>query len=186
MAGALTVAGTFTGNVYRKRQILEHSGAWETGLRQISGVIPPRTRIDPFIEKMHPVIKDREIPIYASGAMLSQIVPGSKHDPYANPPPTKEQWAAEDARLDALYANTLASKIWPNTKEEREWELQKNKEYAQAKEAEQQFVFRSVYRNDPLAEYYRVKAYQKLHPEAVLDEKKFATIDYEKLKHWRD
>lgn len=185
MGAALTVAGTYTGIVYRKRQIHEHSGAWETGLRQVSGILPPRTRIDPFIAPLHPVLKDREIPIYASGAMLSQIVPGGKLDPYANPIPTQEEFAKEDARLAAIYQGTLSAKLWPEVKGEREWEAKKLEAYLKGKEAESQYQYRQVYRQDPLAEYYRVKAYQKLHPEAVLDQEKFATIDYEKLKNWR-
>jgi hypothetical protein len=178
MCGALTVAGAVTGNVYKKRQIHEHSGAWETGLRQVCGVIPQRTRIDPFIAKPHPVLVDREIPLYNTGALLSQIVPGGKLDPYANPPPSPAAIEKERARLLAFGTMT------PEDVARRQAEIAFFKQEAEVREIEEQFAFRAVYRADPMAEYFRIKAYQKLHPELVLDEEKMKKLNVEKLKHW--
>jgi len=102
MAGATSLMGYYTGQSGKQRQYVEHSHDWETALKRIAGVIPPRTRIDPFVAKPHPALEGREIPIYATGALQSQIIPGGPLDPYSNPRPTKEAVEKERQRLKAI------------------------------------------------------------------------------------
>jgi hypothetical protein len=71
-------------------------------LKKQAGVIPPRTHIEPFVAKLNPALVGREIPIYNTGALQSQIVPGGPLDPYTNPPPSVEAIKKEAARLAAL------------------------------------------------------------------------------------
>lgn len=143
------------------------------------GVIPPRTHVDPFIAKPHPALAGREVPIYDTGAMLSQIVPGGKLDPYANPPASAADMAKESQRLlefGYISKDEIA---------EIKLEQQALKEEMAAREVESQFACRALYRADPMAEYYRIMAYQKLHPELVLDEEKFKSkVNVEKLRNW--
>ena len=159
-------------------QIEEFSRAWETGLTQVCGVIPPRTHVNPFIAKPHPLLADREVPVYQSGAFLSQIVPGGKLDPYANPLPSEEQFAKERARL------VREGKITPEQISYMQEEIAFNKVDHENAVANRTFELRHVYRAAPMAEYYRIKAYQKLHPELELDEEKFKSkINLDKLKY---
>jgi hypothetical protein len=158
---------------------LEHSLDWETALKQTVGVIPPRTHISPFIAKPHPALKDREIPLYTSSALLSQIVPGGKLDPYANPYPTPEQFAKENARLLALPGHKQTKEtITPSKEDAAEMAA-----YFKEREDKHNYHYREMYRSAPAAEYYRVLAYAKLHPELTIDEAKFKLLDIEKLKY---
>ena len=144
-------------------------------------MIPPRTRIDPFIAPLHPALVDRKIPIYHAGALLSQIVPGGPHDPYANPLPTREQEIEERKRLDALVGIKLDDaafeKQLAEEAEQRAIYAAQHKAFMSVREKE----LVGVYRNAPMAEFYRIKAYHKLHPELKLDAEKIKALDKKRM-----
>jgi hypothetical protein len=194
MAGAITVLGMTTGEVGKLRNYKEFSLDWEKGLKHFCGVIPPRTHIEPYIAPLHPVLVDREIPLYHSGALLSQIVPGGKLDPYANPPPTPEQIEKEKQRLasflpskkDKDAAAPVAPWLVPKSfvdenvpDEEAYWA-----EARQRLQVQRDWKQRHAYRGDPMAEYYRAKAYAALHPELTLDEAKMKVLLEERKYKW--
>lgn len=178
MVVGLTVVGGVHGTVYRLRQVHEHSQQWERFLVMKLGIIPPRTKINPFIAKPHPALEGRETPIYAWGSLLSQIVPGGPLDPYANPPPTPEAEAKERARLVALVGEKEIAQLEAAQQVHNSWEdhRQSMLDYRQ----------RRKLRADPMAEYYRVLAYAERHPELEIDQAKFRKhIKVDKLKYYR-
>jgi len=182
--GAALGGMTFTSQSYNLRVFMEKSQAFERGLADVAGILPPRTRIDPFVTKPNPYYAERDIPIYETGRGLSQVVPGSKLDPYTNPIPTSEQWAAEDKKhppraekiLDKINRIILNKPDLYDPQVRRKlWEEEETKKFNEATER---------LRYHPMAEYYRIQEYAKRHPELELDAEKMKKFDLERMKYW--
>jgi len=205
MAAATTVLGEFTGQVGKKRQHVELSHDWETVLKREVGVIPPRTHHTPFIAKPHPALEGREIPIYNTGALQSQIVPGGPLDPYCNPVPTAEQYEKERKRMAALAPHVVArieakhsekgvepnavmrllSRVMPGDLSSLKEPLRLRdgtavetlEDYEESHLERQRDRLRQLYRRDPAAEPLRIAAFARLHPELKINEEKVKHLD---------
>lgn len=135
---------------------------WEYNLLQ-HGILPPRSKHEPFLKDKPDWLKDRQIPVYDPD-LYQFVEPGGKLDPYANPYPTAAEFASEHQRLRDWYSKNSPwykrALGWGQTEDELNAEAKVDAMY----EKERLHAARHKHwRYHRTAHYYRILAYAHLH-----------------------